>query len=174
MNSHRAAGGFIERFGDRKTELDALEAMHPGVLARLVRMAVADYRDPALHRRLGAAGTDAAAQANRQWREQTAGLREELEQVTADAGQVYDAFRPRFEALLAELERELAPHDARVADVWERVGKAWDGFDPELPERPQPAVAEPDEGPWMFDNRRHWWTQLQAFKTWQRRRTDGG
>jgi hypothetical protein len=166
---HKAAASFVERYGDRKTELDALEAVHPGELARMVRAAIAPYRDANLRDRLADARSDAAEQANQQWQEQTAGLREELEQVAADAGRVYDAFRPRFETLLAELERRLVPHDARLADIWERVEKAWDGFEPELPERPTPAVDEPDESSWLFDSRRHWWAQLQKFKAWQRR-----
>lgn len=43
--SDSRAAGFVERFGDRATELDALEALHPGVLRRLVAEALAPYVD---------------------------------------------------------------------------------------------------------------------------------
>jgi hypothetical protein len=39
------AKSFIERFGDRATELDALEALHPGELAKIVREALEPYSD---------------------------------------------------------------------------------------------------------------------------------
>lgn len=40
--------GFEQRHGEGAVELDALEALHPGELARLLREAVAPYRDPGL------------------------------------------------------------------------------------------------------------------------------
>lgn len=39
------ARGFMERFGDRATELDALEALHPGELAKIVIEALEPYYD---------------------------------------------------------------------------------------------------------------------------------
>ena len=43
--SDSRARGFIERFGDRATELDALEALYPGELAKIVREALEPYYD---------------------------------------------------------------------------------------------------------------------------------
>ena len=37
---------FEERFGEGATELDALEALHPGELARIVRREIERYIDP--------------------------------------------------------------------------------------------------------------------------------
>lgn len=39
------AAGFVAKYGDRATELDALEALHPGVLARMIEDAIAPYYD---------------------------------------------------------------------------------------------------------------------------------
>lgn len=52
--SDSRAAGFIERFGDRATELDALEALHPGVLHRLVADTLAPYVDESKVRAIAA------------------------------------------------------------------------------------------------------------------------
>ena len=46
--SERRAGKFEERFGEGATELDALEALHPGELAEIVTTEVGRYLDPTL------------------------------------------------------------------------------------------------------------------------------
>ena len=48
----RGKGAFEERFGEGATELDALEALHPGLLHRLIEAEVKRYRDPTLKERV--------------------------------------------------------------------------------------------------------------------------
>lgn len=45
--SDSRAKSFVERFGDRATELDALEALYPGELAKIVRESLEPYDDNA-------------------------------------------------------------------------------------------------------------------------------
>ena len=51
--SDKRAGQFEEHYGEGAVELDALEALRPGELERLVREAVAPYQDPELAEALG-------------------------------------------------------------------------------------------------------------------------
>jgi hypothetical protein len=44
----RAKGQFEERHGEGATELDALEALHPGLLGRMLEDAILRYYDPSL------------------------------------------------------------------------------------------------------------------------------
>jgi hypothetical protein len=38
------------------------------------------------------------------------------------------------------------------------------GFDPELPDRPSPEIAEVDESDWLFDSRRDYLKQMDVYK----------
>jgi hypothetical protein len=49
--------GFEAKYGEGATELDALEALYPGELARIIREGIAPYRDPGLRRRLAQRNT---------------------------------------------------------------------------------------------------------------------
>jgi hypothetical protein len=50
-DTERRAAKFEERFGEGATELDALEALHPGQLQRIVETEVARYYDATLDER---------------------------------------------------------------------------------------------------------------------------
>ncbi|HWS84565.1 MAG TPA: hypothetical protein VN207_09940 [Ktedonobacteraceae bacterium] len=45
-------GGFEHRYGDGATELDALESLHPGELAKLLEQAILRFRDNTVERRV--------------------------------------------------------------------------------------------------------------------------
>jgi hypothetical protein len=55
--TERRAAKFEERFGEGATELDALEALHPGEMAKIVEAEVCRYIDPSLTARLKAANS---------------------------------------------------------------------------------------------------------------------
>jgi hypothetical protein len=55
----------------------------------------------------------------------------------------------------------------RLEELAEQAVAIVDDFDPELPDRPAPAEPDVDRSALLFDSRRHWWEQHQAFKTWQ-------
>jgi hypothetical protein len=48
----RRAARFEERFGEGATELDALEALHPGEISRILEQEIKRYYDPNLHRNI--------------------------------------------------------------------------------------------------------------------------
>jgi hypothetical protein len=65
------AAGFKAAYGRDATELDALEALHPGVLADLIREAVAPYRDEGLEDRLREAEAEAQTALDDAWEDAT-------------------------------------------------------------------------------------------------------
>src|SRR5262249_58872694 len=75
---------FEERHGEGAVELDALEALHPGVLADLVREALAPYHDDTLAERLYDTPDDAQAAAEAQWQGQSPPWRGEPAEDQAD------------------------------------------------------------------------------------------
>ena len=82
--SDSRAKSFIERFGDRATELDALEALHPGELAKIVREALEPYYD----------------------HENPGKVLDENDRMAREARQMIEAIRPRLEEALSGLKVE--------------------------------------------------------------------
>jgi len=128
--------GFEERYGAGAVELDALEALYPGVLADLVRDAIAPYRDMT--------------------------LAERFEEVAAEALEVADQF---WEAQMdAALQAELAPLQERMETLRHAVEVAMWRFHPTLPTRPEADTEPVDEETWLFDGQRDYLCQLAIYK----------
>jgi hypothetical protein len=199
--SDRRAAGFEARNGTGAVELDALEALHPGELATLIRTAIRPYVDRSLSSALARAENTAAQAVNDQWDRDTnpvraalVSLEAEVEQIRqryesrlaelwAELRDVRQPFRVRLDELGAELREAQAPIRAQLdalADEYEvemaqpRERLEWlasearqvaETFDPELPERPEPAAPEVDRGGLLYDSARSWRDQLQAYRT---------
>ena len=82
----RGRSTFEERHGEGATELDALEALHPGLLHDLLVAEVERYHDATLNERVD----------------------ERFEELSAEAQQLADNVVPRFDGDLAALSDELA------------------------------------------------------------------
>jgi hypothetical protein len=158
----RRRAAFEARHGvDGAVELDALEALRPGELARLVREAVEPWMDESLSGLLEEAEGEADALAAEAWEASTADLRDELEAIKAEAGPILDRHRQ----VVARLNAELAPLRDRLASLAGQARARFDetGFD--LPERPEPEEPDVDRDSFLFDSRRTWLEQLPY---WQR------
>jgi hypothetical protein len=100
----RRRAGFEEQHGEGACELDALEALHPGALARIVEEAIGRYREPArsLRRRI-------ARKAGAVRRE----IEEATESVLARHAGAIDNVRTAWTAT----ESEIAEHQQAIADA---------------------------------------------------------
>ena len=144
-------------------ELDALEALHPGMLEQLVRDAVRPYQDSALPHDLDSSRRAASDDATATWDEETADLRSELAQLTADAEDAAEPFRARLTALHDEFEEAIAPVRDRAEELQDELQGLADTFDPELPDRPEAEQPDVDDEV-LFDSRRDWLMQLGRYK----------
>jgi hypothetical protein len=155
--TERRAARFEERFGAGATELDALEALHPGELASIVRAEVCRYLDPTLSERVRAA--------RRQ-------LERSLDDIESDVRDAH-AFQPiveKYEDIQAQLE-EL---DETAAGIWESIGERLEEVAPEVAaDVPKPREATPHEEP-LFDSKRDYLSQIDAYRGWQGRKQGDG
>lgn len=143
-----------------RTELDALEALRPGELARIVADEAELWRDPDLEDELEAAEADAQEQASREWAEETGELAGELAAIKADAEAIIAHYQP----VINEMNRRLRDGPGqRLADVARRTAQAAENADWDLPDRPEPADPEVPEDI-LYDSSRHWLDQLQAYR----------
>jgi hypothetical protein len=163
-SSDTRKANFERRYGRGAVELDALEALFPGVLAQLVRHSIAPYRDATLPARLRATEQEANAAVAGAWAGVTAGQQAELGAIEREARAIARRYEGALERLDAELQRDLAPLQARLDALRERLRDAAGRFDAALPERPQPKAARTDEGGWLFDSRRDYLTQLDYYR----------
>jgi hypothetical protein len=88
----------------------------------------------------------------------------ERDQLEADIRQVVGSYRQRLRDLARELGAELQPHQQRLDDLRGRVVELVDGFEVELPGRPEAEVPDVDRDVLLYDSTRGWWEQLQTFK----------
>jgi hypothetical protein len=158
---------FEARYGVGVTELDALEAFYPGMLADMVRQTVAKYRDPTLNDRLRTVRQEVRSDVEPAWTDATEDLRADLSQLTSDVQPIIDRYREEFQEVANRMNIELAPYEQQLQELRDRVRDASEEVISELdlPERPQPELSDVDDSKLLFDSRRHWWDQLMIFKT---------
>jgi hypothetical protein len=153
-DTERRAGRFEERFGEGATELDALEAVHPGELAQIVEREICRYYDGTLEERVAAA----------------------VDEINGDLvtleEEVRDQHREELDDLEAEWDEITAEHRRRVEEWRERAKPVWQAMadkieedkpDPEDYDWPEPEEGDEDEDP-LFDSTRDYVEQIDRYK----------
>jgi phage/plasmid-associated DNA primase len=149
--TERRAAKFEDRFGAGATELDALEALHPGQLERIIKAGMERYLDPDHPRRFASAAEE---------------YRTALARISA---KVHDRHAEEVDALRADYE-ELVERSR----TWrQRAGVVFEGIAEDLHETtvppfiapeatPRPAAPEP-----LFDSSRSYLEQIEHYRFWQ-------
>lgn len=109
--------GFEERHGAGAVELDALEAKHPGALARLVRAAVEPYVDRGLRNRLDAARDAADEAIGPQWEDHVSGIVDDLEEVEGNVREQMADYEAWVETRRAALEQDLTAERVALEQI---------------------------------------------------------
>jgi hypothetical protein len=185
-DSDRSRPDFEARYGSGATELDALEALHPGELAKIVTKAIRRYRRPTqdARRRNGRIASDLNNEAFVARDRVIAGHQAELDQLRADFEAMRARITPHQEALerLADefeercahhtdaINEEVATFYADAADVHERMGDELRSHAPDLHlvEWAEPASADDDDDP-LFDSTRDYEDQIERYRQHQGR-----
>jgi hypothetical protein len=154
----RRGPAFERQHGEGQVELDALEAIHPGELERIVREFFGSYHDPSLEERLTEVRDQAEEEAREEWDEATADRRRGLEVTLAKIRRIVGAVRPEAERLNGRLQAALAPLLAKVERLRHVLSEA--SVTPELPERPEPETEGQDESTWLYASERAYLEQL--------------
>lgn len=166
-DTDKRKGGFEDRHGEGAVELDALEALYPGELRKIVRQALAPYRDERLYDKLYKAADAAEDHARQAWSEEIADERAALTALEAEAREVVQRYRARLEDLSNALQVDLSPIAERLEVVRQDIQGKIDEFNVWLPDRPDPDIDEPDESDWLFDAEREYFDQLNVYHAHQ-------
>ncbi len=147
---------FEEKFGAGATELDALEALHPGVMAKLLEAEIDRYLDPTLEERVSEV----------RWN-----LRHRLREIQAAVAEPHqdeiDELTSDYEEIVASLEA----WERSAEDLWSTITEELEEAQPDLAEfeKPKARPANEPDGFVLFDSKRDYLTQLDRYHEWQRR-----
>jgi hypothetical protein len=129
--SERRAAKFQNLFGEGATELDALEALHPGALARIVTREIKRYRDDGLQERVD---------------ECVAELEGEIEDFN---NSIHERHRDDIDAIEAERNEDIKALNVALRPLEERYNDAAKDFDRKV----QPIEAEYKRRVTAFDEK---------------------
>jgi hypothetical protein len=155
---------FQKRHGKGCVELDALEALHPGELQKIVAAALAPYRDEELPERLAQDKENAQRVADEAWANATQAQREELADIQAGAQLVVDQYQPLLTSLNVHVQAELSPFQERLNAVVQAIQTQSEELRIDLPVRSEEHAYGLDETDWLFDSSRSYLDQLEVYK----------
>jgi hypothetical protein len=131
-------GKFEVRYGEGATELDALEALYPGELAKIIRQRIAPYRDRTLQGRLSRARSEVQQRLDNAWRDAGGSeLAKQMEALAEQANEIAAEQAERIRQIMEETEERLQEFDDKADELDEQARKISSNLDVELPERPQ-------------------------------------
>lgn len=133
-DSELRKGAFEDVHGEGAVELDALEALHPGALARIAETAILDYYDPGVEERAGEQRSALAEALESKRQEAISDLEADVEELEADFEQAVGDLKRRWRDLsdriacrLNEVEVDLDDYPLPEGrEVWESDGKLFD------------------------------------------------
>jgi len=151
--------------GSGAVELDAMEAIDPGRLERIVRRAISPFRDWELRSQVAEVAQEAQYVLDKEFEEAAEDELSELREIEAVAQAVYERYRETLSEVAGAMEEELEPLRERLEDVEASIQDNLSLFDPDLPGLPDPERApEGADESWLFDARRDYLEQLLYFK----------
>jgi hypothetical protein len=168
----RGKAAFEERHGDGATELDALEALHPGELRSLIMAEVERYHDPTLQSRVD--------ESFQELRDQLKELNEAV--VLRNELQLAD-LRAELKAITKQLDairEQIVPIRQQAEDWWTRAEPLYQAMAEELREAapdlddiewPEPLDGDEHPDP-LFDSTRSYLDQMAVYKRFQDKPTD--
>lgn len=157
-STERRKDSFESRYGVGATELDALEALHPGLMARILRSELDRYYDHDLYWRVSQAKDDIYSELN-----------QAADFVLSDVEDEIDELREEYEAIKKEMATRLASYNKRRAEVWQAIRDDLAVDVPELDLDVPEADYAKERPQALFDSERDYFEQLDSYKEFQRK-----
>jgi hypothetical protein len=152
---------FENIFGVGATELDALAAVHPGELARLLEAELDNWLDCSLKTRFNRLRADLERRLTR--REEVVHDRhaEDIAAIEADFTEITDK--------LTDIESEFVYWEQRAEELWETIAAELNEQCPDLSDVELPRSEAPGSTARfvLFDSRRDYFSQMDAYNAWR-------
>ena len=156
-DSDKRKAGWVESHGPGQVELDALEALHPGELARIVEEVILQYHDPDLTRRAR----------EQRWELQRA-LNMASSEVLADLEPELARLRSEFDAAMSAFEHATAGICEALPDLHDAILERLVSIEVGVDDYPLPeADLPPETGGTLYDSGRDYLEQLDWYKAYR-------
>ncbi len=156
-DSEARAAGFEARYGSGAVELDALEALHPGELDRVLSRYLDRYYDTSLRWRVQEARSNLEHE-----------LRATEFQVYAEHEDAIEQIRANYDALRQRIAEELAEQQGAIRDLWAVIQSKLEERQPDIELYQVPEAEEADElSDPLYDSSRDYREQLDNYKAFQ-------
>lgn len=152
--TERRKDKFEAKYGAGAVELDALEALYPGELARILSREMSRYYDSSLERRMMQARYDIRTR-----------LEKEQSQVHRRYQDEIDALNEEWADIQERIKALLTSHTAKRSALWEEISADLDANLPEISKDDIPEAVEADERPGaLYDSQRDYLTQNRVYQ----------
>ncbi len=159
-------------------EVEALEAIHPGELERILVERIKELRDADLPRRVEEARVEAHSRVTTATNEVLEEHRDDLEDIARRARELAERYRglyanlgeevaERYGRLARRFERHVTPLREELETIEAEIRQALEDLDVDLPELPEGEVEEDDGRIWLFDSGRGFVEQTEHFRKTQ-------
>jgi hypothetical protein len=152
--TERRAAKFEQNFGEGATELDALEALYPGEMHRIVEQGILRYIDPDLQDR-----EEAGAEA----------IEEDLRKIEERVYQIFEEELAKVKERYRGIRKSLEDLQNDSTGLWEQITASLEAEAPHVTQGDVPEAPEADHEAPLFDSKRDYLTQLDWYRHWQRR-----
>jgi hypothetical protein len=160
----RSKSGWEARHGEGAVELDALEALYPGELARIVRGYIHQFRDNGLEQKMGLAADDASDVTDQFIEDLVEQHRAARDDLRARIEAVMESYQTELEELEQRFARDIEQFKPEVESLWHAIQNDLEGLDSgDLPDVPEPELPQ-DTTEWLFDSTRDYFTQISFYK----------
>ena len=154
--SEKRAANFEDRFGSGATELDALEALYPGELHKIIKEAILGYYDTGISEDVNSMKCDA-----RQF------LDEIRDNIVNRHNEKIAAIQTEYSKIKTEFNNRFTDLESDIENVWQAIQEELNADLPdfsgyEIETKPGVDVVNP-----LFDSKRHYFEQLSSYKHFQ-------
>jgi len=158
-DTERRRLGFEERHGEGAVELDALEALYPGELQRVLSQYIEQYYDTTLPDRV---------------REEERTLEQDMSAIWQQVMSQFDgdiqALKDEHADLKVMFDGQMASYGQRVQGLWQAMRSALDAAVPDIDDYPLPQAYVGEElATGLYNSDRDYLEQLDAYKLFQGR-----
>ncbi len=152
--TERRKDKFEQTFGVGATELDALEALHPGEMGRLLEAEIDNYLDISLQDRMNRAN----------W-EQLLPLSKLEKTITEQHADEVEDLSDRFDEIVASLSE----WEDEAGELWRTIAEEMEAQQPDLSsvEIPRSEARGETDRFVLFDSKRTYFTQMDAYNAWR-------
>jgi hypothetical protein len=156
-DSERRATSFQDRYGAGAVELDALEALYPGVLERVLTGELERYYDQGLERKV--------RRAERRLRQDLDATRQAI---VAEHQAEIDSLRSEYTEIRSEFDARMGSYANRLQTLWQAISAELEAQTPDLDDYPIPAASPASEKDGaLYDSERGYLQQIDCYKEFQ-------